>query len=158
MIDIAKKHWKTEPDNKYSREFRSAVKYLQVSTDEVYGSLGPEGLFTEDTNLAPNSPNSASKTSADLLVRAYHETYGLPVNITRCSVLWTLPVPEKLIPLMINNVLNDKPLQCMATESKCEIGCMKDHCTAIDAFYIRVGLGSVQIGGNNENKTSKLSN
>ena len=80
----------------------SVGKYLQVSTDEVYGSLGAEGYFTEETPLAPNSPYSASKTGADLLVRSYYETYGMNVNITRCSNNYgPYHFPEKLIPLMI---------------------------------------------------------
>jgi len=85
LLDAAKRHWNLDPDNKHSREYRPGVRYLQVSTDEVYGALGSTGLFTETTPLAPNSPYSASKTGADLIVRAYHQTYGLPVNITRCS-------------------------------------------------------------------------
>ncbi len=85
LLDAAKRHWKLEPDNKYSREYRDGVKFEQVSTDEVYGALGSTGMFVETMPLVPNSPYSASKASADLVVRAYHETYGLPVNITRCS-------------------------------------------------------------------------
>jgi len=86
LLDVAKKHWKLDPDDKYSREFKEGVKYLQVSTDEVYGALGATGLFTEKTPLAPNSPYSASKASADFVVRAYAQTYGMPVNITRCPI------------------------------------------------------------------------
>ena len=111
LLDTAKRHWKLDPDDKYSRDFREGVKYLQVSTDEVYGALGATGMFTETTPLAPNSPYSASKASADMLVRAYNKTYGMPVNITRCSNNYgPYQFPEKLIPLMINNSLNDKQL------------------------------------------------
>ncbi len=111
LLDTAKKYWKVQPENKYSREFKEGVKYLQVSTDEVYGTLGKEGMFTETTSLTPNSPYSASKASADLMVRAYYETYGMPVNITRCSNNYgPYQFPEKLIPLMINNCLKDKTL------------------------------------------------
>lgn len=86
-------------------------KFVQISTDEVYGTLGETGLFTEETPLAPNSPYSASKAGADLLVRAYHETFGMNVNITRCSNNYgPYQFPEKLIPLMIRNALADKPL------------------------------------------------
>jgi dTDP-glucose 4,6-dehydratase len=86
-------------------------KFLQVSTDEVYGSLGPEGLFTEQTPLSPNSPYSSSKASADLMALSFHKTYGLPVVITRCSNNYgQLQFPEKLIPLMIINALHDKKL------------------------------------------------
>src|SRR5699024_1894911 len=89
----------------------SVGKYLQVSTDEVYGSLGAEGYFTEETPLAPNSPYSASKTGADLLVRSYYETYGMNVNITRCSNNYgPYHFPEKLIPLMISNGMDGKQL------------------------------------------------
>jgi len=88
-----------------------AEKFLQISTDEVYGSLGATGLFTEQTPLSPNSPYSASKAAADMAVMAFHHTYGLPVVITRCSNNYgPLQFPEKLIPLMIINVLNDKKL------------------------------------------------
>ncbi|MBU3812639.1 MAG: GDP-mannose 4,6-dehydratase, partial [Candidatus Niameybacter stercoravium] len=85
LLDTAKKSWNVEPDNRYSRTYKEGVKFIQISTDEVYGTLGETGLFTEETPLAPNSPYSASKASADLMVRAYYETYGMPVNITRCS-------------------------------------------------------------------------
>ncbi|MCL5271174.1 MAG: GDP-mannose 4,6-dehydratase, partial [bacterium] len=87
------------------------ARYVQVSTDEVYGSLGAEGLFTEDSPLAPNSPYSASKAAADLLCRAYHHTFGLAVVVTRCSNNYgPYQFPEKLIPLMIINALGDKEL------------------------------------------------
>jgi dTDP-glucose 4,6-dehydratase len=86
-------------------------KFLQISTDEVYGSLGPEGLFTEETQLHPNSPYSASKASADLMVLSFHHTYGLPVAITRCSNNFgSYQFPEKLIPLMIINLIRGKKL------------------------------------------------
>ena len=86
-------------------------KFLQISTDEVYGSLGPTGKFTEETPLAPNSPYSASKAAADFLVKAFGHTWGLNYNITRCSNNYgPYQFPEKMIPLMINNALNNKPL------------------------------------------------
>ncbi|MCP6043079.1 GDP-mannose 4,6-dehydratase, partial [Klebsiella pneumoniae] len=77
---MAMRHWKVAPDDKYSREYKEGVCFVHVSTDEVYGSLGAIGYFTEDSPIAPNSPYSASKASSDLLVRAYYETYGLPVK------------------------------------------------------------------------------
>ena len=98
---------------KWAREnaFKPGVKFLQISTDEVYGSLGPDGFFTEQTPLDPHSPYSASKAAADMLVKAWHDTYGLPVNITRCSNNYgPYQFPEKLIPLIIHNCLNKKPL------------------------------------------------
>jgi dTDP-glucose 4,6-dehydratase len=86
-------------------------KFLQISTDEVYGSLGPEGLFTEETELHPNSPYSASKASADLMALSFHRTYDLPVVITRCSNNYgSYQFPEKLIPLMIINLIQGKKL------------------------------------------------
>ena len=104
LLDVAKRFWKLAPDDKYARDYRDGVKYLQVSTDEVYGALGKTGMFEETTPLSPNSPYSASKASADMVVRAYHETFGMPVNITRCSNNYgPYQFPEKLIPLMINN-------------------------------------------------------
>lgn len=85
LLDAAKKYWKINPDDKYCKEYKEGVKFLQVSTDEVYGALGETGMFVETMPLMPNSPYSASKASADMIVRAYNETFGLPMNITRCS-------------------------------------------------------------------------
>ncbi|MGG1312877.1 dTDP-glucose 4,6-dehydratase [Cohnella laeviribosi] len=128
-------------------------KFVQVSTDEVYGTLGDTGLFSETTPLAPNSPYSASKAGADLLVRAYHETFGLPVNITRCSNNYgPYQFPEKLIPLMIQNALEDKPLPVYGDGQNVRDWLyVEDHCSAID-LVIRKGVaGEVyNIGGNNE--------
>lgn len=128
-------------------------KYVQISTDEVYGSLGPTGLFTEDTPLAPNSPYSASKASADLLVRAYHETFGLPVNITRCSNNYgPYHFPEKLIPLMVIHALRDKELPVYGDGLNVRDWLhVKDHCAAIDLVIHRGRSGEVyNVGGNNE--------
>ncbi|MDA8233301.1 MAG: dTDP-glucose 4,6-dehydratase [Clostridia bacterium] len=128
-------------------------KFLQVSTDEVYGSLGPTGLFTEHTPLAPNSPYSASKTGADLLVRAYHETFGLPVNITRCSNNYgPYQFPEKLIPLMVTNALYDQPLPVYGDGLNVRDWLhVEDHCSAIDLVLHKGVVGEVyNIGGNNE--------
>lgn len=128
-------------------------KYLQVSTDEVYGTLGPTGMFTEETPLAPNSPYSASKTGADLLVRAYHETFNLPVNITRCSNNYgPYQFPEKLIPLMIANALENKELPVYGDGLQVRDWLhVKDHCIAIDTVLHRGKIGEVyNIGGNNE--------
>ncbi|WP_353894449.1 dTDP-glucose 4,6-dehydratase [Proteinivorax hydrogeniformans] len=153
LLDISKKHWKINPEDKYCKEYKQGVKFLQVSTDEVYGSLGKEGLFTEETNLRPNSPYSASKTSADLLVRSYNKTYGMPVNITRCSNNYgPYQFPEKLIPLMINNCLNDKELPVYGDGMQIRDWLhVKDHCTAIDTVLSKGLDGEVyNIGGNNE--------
>ena len=153
LLDAAKRHWKTEPDNKYSREFKPGVKYLQVSTDEVYGALGQTGMFTETTPLSPNSPYSASKASADMIVRAYHETYGMPVNITRCSNNYgPYQFPEKLIPLMIHNARNDKALPVYGDGMQIRDWLhVSDHCVAIATVLEKGKIGEVyNIGGNNE--------
>ena len=153
LLDAAKCHWKLEPDNKYSREYRQGVRYLQVSTDEVYGALGKSGMFEETTPISPNSPYSASKASADLMVRAYHNTFGLPVNITRCSNNYgPYQFPEKLIPLMIHNALNDLPLPVYGDGMQIRDWLhVADHCAAI-ATVLRKGVdGEIyNIGGNNE--------
>lgn len=136
-------------------------KYLQVSTDEVYGTLGDTGYFTEETPLAPNSPYSASKAGADLLVRAYHETYGLPVNITRCSNNYgPYHFPEKLIPLMIINALHDKPLPVYGDGLNIRDWLhVEDHCQAIDLVLHKGEPGEVyNVGGNNERTNIEVVN
>ena len=128
-------------------------RYHQVSTDEVYGTLGETGLFTEKTPYAPNSPYSASKASADMVVRAYNETYGLPVNITRCSNNYgPYQFPEKLIPLMINNCLSEKDLPIYGDGMQIRDWLhVYDHCTAIDLIIHNGRVGEVyNIGGHNE--------
>ena len=153
LLDAAKRHWNLDPDNKHSRKYRPGVRYLQVSTDEVYGALGKTGMFTETTPLAPNSPYSASKTGADLIVRAYHQTYGLPVNITRCSNNYgPYQFPEKLIPLMIHNARQDKPLPVYGDGMQIRDWLhVKDHCSAIATVLEKGKTGEVyNIGGNNE--------
>lgn len=135
--------------------------YVQISTDEVYGTLGDTGLFTESTSLAPNSPYSASKAAADLLVRAYHETYGLAANITRCSNNYgPYQFPEKLIPLMIVLAWNDKPLPVYGDGLNVRDWLhVEDHCSAID-LVMRQGIsGEVyNIGGNNERTNIQIVN
>ncbi len=128
-------------------------KFVQVSTDEVYGTLGVTGLFTEETPLAPNSPYSASKAGADLLVRAYHETFGMNVNITRCSNNYgPYQFPEKLIPLMIQNALQDKPLPVYGDGLNVRDWLyVEDHCSAIDLVFHNGVSGEIyNVGGNNE--------
>ena len=130
-------------------------KFVQVSTDEVYGELGPEGYFTEQTPLSPNSPYSASKASADLLVAAFGHTYGLNYNITRCSNNYgPFQFPEKLIPLMINNALHDKKLPVYGDGLQVRDWLyVMDHCTAIWSVLTGGKAGQVyNIGGNNEYK------
>lgn len=134
-------------------------KYLQVSTDEVYGSLGKTGYFREDTPLAPNSPYSASKASADLMVRAYNKTFDLPVNITRCSNNYgPYQFPEKLIPLMISNALEDNPLPVYGDGLNIRDWLhVYDHCSAIDLVLHKGEIGEIyNIGGNNEKKNIEI--
>lgn len=134
-------------------------KYLQVSTDEVYGSLGAEGYFTEETPLAPNSPYSASKTGADLLVRSYFETYGMNVNITRCSNNYgPYHFPEKLIPLMITNGMDNKELPIYGDGLNIRDWLhVQDHCQAIDLVLHKGRKGEVyNIGGHNERTNNQI--
>ncbi len=128
-------------------------KFLQVSTDEVYGSLGAEGYFTEETPLSPNSPYSASKAAADMIVRAYKETFGLNVNITRCSNNYgPYQFPEKLIPLMIYNALEEKELPVYGDGMNIRDWLyVEDHCRAIDVVLHQGKPGEVyNVGGSSE--------
>ncbi|MCT4686662.1 dTDP-glucose 4,6-dehydratase [Vallitalea sp.] len=128
-------------------------KYIQISTDEVYGSLGETGYFTEKTPISPNNPYSASKASADLLVRAYYETYKLPINITRCSNNYgAYQYPEKLIPLMISRACDNKKLPVYGNGLNIRDWIhVKDHCSAIDRVLHLGKIGEVyNIGANNE--------
>jgi dTDP-glucose 4,6-dehydratase len=132
---------------------RKIERFLHVSTDEVYGSLGPSGKFTEQTPVHPNSPYAASKASSDLLALAYQHTFGLPVIVTRCSNNYgPYQFPEKLIPLMIVNALNNKELpvygQGLNVRDWLYVG---DHCSAIDVVLRKGNVGEVyNIGGENE--------
>jgi len=153
LLDAAKKHWKINPDDKYCKEYKEEAKFLQVSTDEVYGSLGKTGMFTEETPLMPNSPYSASKASADLIVRAYYKTFGMPINITRCSNNYgPYQFPEKLIPLMINNCIKEKDLPVYGDGMQIRDWLhVSDHCSAIETVLRKGAVGEVyNIGGNNE--------
>jgi len=128
-------------------------RFVQISTDEVYGSLGPTGKFREDSQLHPNSPYSASKAAADLLALAYHHTFGLPVIITRCSNNYgPYQFPEKLIPLMIANALENKQLPIYGDGLNIRDWLyVRDHCTAIDLVLMKGKVGEVyNIGGENE--------
>ncbi|GIN59423.1 dTDP-glucose 4,6-dehydratase [Lederbergia ruris] len=131
------------------------TKFVHVSTDEVYGELDfdPTSFFTEETPLQPNSPYSASKASSDLLVRAYHETYDLPVNITRCSNNYgPYHFPEKLIPLTISRVLNDQKVPVYGNGKNIRDWLhVIDHCAAIDLVMHKGAMGEVyNVGGHNE--------
>ena len=128
-------------------------RFVQISTDEVYGSLGDSGAFREDTPLSPNSPYSASKTAADILAMAYFKTYGMPVVITRCSNNYgPYQFPEKLIPLMITNALADKELPVYGDGLNVRDWIhVKDHCAAIDLVVHKGEEGNVyNIGASNE--------
>jgi len=139
LLDAARKH--------------RIARYVQISTDEVYGSLGPTGAFSEKSPLAPNSPYAASKASADLLVRSYHHTYGLPALVTRCSNNYgPYQFPEKLIPLLISNALTDVPLPIYGDGMYVRDWIhVRDHCLAIDAVLHHGKAGEVyNIGARQE--------
>ncbi len=120
LMDAARRAWVTGKDGQGYPTWKAGKRYHQVSTDEVYGSLGAEGYFTEQTPLSPHSPYSASKTSADHFVMAYRDTYHMPVSITRCSNNYgPYHFPEKLIPLIINNILEGKKLPVYG-EAECQ--------------------------------------
>ena len=150
LLNAAKKYWK---DN-YSGKL-----FYHISTDEVYGSLGSEGLFTEETSYDPRSPYSASKASSDHLVRAYHHTYGLPVVISNCSNNYgPNQFPEKLLPLAINNIKNSKPIPVYGKgENVRDWLFVEDHAAAIDMIFHKGKHGDTyNIGGNNEWKNIDL--
>ncbi|MCK9210398.1 MAG: dTDP-glucose 4,6-dehydratase [Ignavibacteriaceae bacterium] len=134
-------------------------KFLQVSTDEVYGSLGAEGLFTESTPLSPNSPYSSSKAGADMMALAFYHTYGMPVVLTRCSNNYgPFQFPEKLIPLMIINSLNDKKLPVYGDGMNVRDWIyVIDHNRAIDLVFEKGRIGEVyNIGASNEMPNIKI--
>lgn len=161
LLEAARRYWKLRPDDKYCCEYKDNVKFLQVSTDEVYGALGKEGMFTEITPLSPNSPYSASKASADLIVHAYFVTFGLPVNITRCSNNYgPCQFPEKLIPLMIHNCIHDNSLPVYGDGMQIRDWLyVEDHCRAIDTVLHTGDLGEVyNVGGNNEKTNIEIIN
>ncbi len=148
LLNIAKKAWQTGDD-----QYKEGCKFLQVSTDEVYGSLGETGYFMETTPLDPHSPYSSSKASADLFVKAYADTYKFPVNITRCSNNYgPYQFPEKLIPLMINNTLQHKDLPIYGDGMQIRDWLyVEDHCKAIDMVARDGVVGQVyNVGGHNE--------
>ena len=159
LLEVARKHWMFDQKQVNGRHFKKHARFIQISTDEVYGTLGENGYFTEETNLAPNSPYSASKASADMLVRAYYETYGLPTIITRCSNNYgPFQHREKLIPLVIQHALQNTPIPIYGDGKQVRDWLfVEDHCTAI-ASVLRDGkIGEVyNIGGNNERKNNEI--
>ena len=144
LLQAAKESWEGSFDRR---------RFLHISTDEVYGTLGSEGYFSEETPLSPNSPYSASKAGSDLLVRSYFETYGFPSLITRCSNNYgPLQFPEKLIPLTITNALRDLSLPVYGDGKNVRDWLfVKDHCAAVEVVFTKGRVGQVyNIGGNNE--------
>lgn len=150
LLNAALDSWKNNPDGK---------RFYHISTDEVYGSLGKEGLFTEETAYDPKSPYSASKASSDHLVRAYGHTFGIPVIISNCSNNYgPNQFPEKLIPLAINNIKNNKPIPVYGKgENVRDWLYVEDHASAIDLIFHKGRTGETyNIGGNNEWKNIDL--
>lgn len=149
LLQCAKEKW-------YIAEaggWRVGKKYIQVSTDEVYGALGSDGFFVETTPINPHSPYSASKAAADHFVKAYHDTYAMPINITRCSNNYgPYQFPEKLIPLMLNNAMQHKQLPVYGDGMQIRDWLyVEDHCKAIDMVATGGRVGEVyNIGGHNE--------
>ncbi len=144
LLNAARAIWKDHPEGK---------RFYQISTDEVYGALGKEGYFTEETRYDPHSPYSASKASADHFVRAYHDTYGLPTIISNCSNNYgPNQFPEKLIPLFINNIRHNKPLPVYGKgENVRDWLYVEDHAAAIDVIYHKGPTGrTFNVGGHNE--------
>ncbi|CAN5683977.1 dTDP-glucose 4,6-dehydratase [soil metagenome] len=152
LLNAANKLWQTNG-------FNNSNLFYHVSTDEVYGSLGAEGMFTEKTGYDPHSPYSASKASSDHFVRAYHDTYGLPAIISNCSNNYgSYHFPEKLIPLAIHNILNSKPVPVYGKgENIRDWLFVEDHARAIDVIFHKGKAGDTyNIGGHNEWKNIDL--
>jgi len=150
LLNAARKHWEDD----YSRR-----RFYHVSTDEVYGALGNTGMFTEETKYDPHSPYSASKASSDHFVRAYHDTYGIDTVISNCSNNYgSYHFPEKLIPLAINNIKNNKPIPVYGKgENVRDWLWVEDHARAIDVIFHKAASGNTyNIGGHNEWKNIDL--
>lgn len=159
LLDAARRAWVTGKDEQGYPTWRKGVRFHQVSTDEVYGSLGETGFFTEDTPLCPHSPYSASKTSADHIVCAYRDTYKMPVSITRCSNNYgPYQFPEKLIPLIIKNILEGKQLPVYGQGTNIRDWLyVEDHCKAIDMVITQGRDGSIyNVGGHNERQNIQI--
>lgn len=154
MLEAARIFWNELPDHE-----RKAFRFLHVSTDEVFGSLGPEGYFSEETPYAPNSPYSASKAASDHFVRAYYHTYGLPTVITNCSNNYgPYQFPEKLIPLVIMHALSGKPLPVYGDGLNVRDWIyVDDHCRAVRLAFEKGAPGEVYaVGANNEQRNLAL--
>jgi len=156
MLEAARAYWSALPS-----ERKITFRFLHVSTDEVFGSLGEEGYFSEETPYQPNSPYAASKAASDHFVRAFHHTYGLPTVITNCSNNYgPYQFPEKMIPLMILNALSGKPLPVYGDGSNVRDWIyVEDHCRAVKLAFEKGKPGEVYtIGANNEQKNINLVN
>jgi len=156
ILEAARAYWNALPS-----ERKSTFRFLHVSTDEVFGSLGEDGYFSEETPYKPNSPYAASKAASDHFVRAFHHTYGLPTVITNCSNNYgPYQFPEKMIPLMILNALSGKPLPVYGDGSNVRDWIhVEDHCRAVKLAFEKGKLGEVYtIGANNEQKNINLVN
>ena len=158
LLDAARKAWVTGKGDDGYPLWKSGKRYHQVSTDEVYGSLGEEGFFTEQTPLCPHSPYSASKTAADLIVMAYHDTYHLPVTLTRCSNNYgPYHFPEKLIPLIINNILSGKPLPVYGKgENVRDWLYVEDHCKMKNIDIVRLTIKTIHDMMENDKELRKV--
>ena len=156
MLEAARAYWAALPAGQ-----KSTFRFLHVSTDEVFGSLGEEGYFSEETPYAPNSPYAASKAASDHFVRAFHHTYGLPTVTTNCSNNYgPYQFPEKMIPLMILNALSGRPLPVYGDGSNVRDWIyVEDHCKAVRLAFEKGKPGEVYaIGGSNEQKNIELVN
>jgi dTDP-glucose 4,6-dehydratase len=156
MLEAARRYWEALTGNR-----KDAFRFLHVSTDEVFGSLGAEGYFSEETPYAPNSPYSASKAASDHFVRAYHQTYGLPTLITNCSNNYgPYQFPEKVIPLMILNALSGKPLPVYGAGANVRDWIyVEDHCRAVQLVFEKGKPGETYaVGAGNERRNIDLVN
>jgi len=159
LIDVAKNYWMNSP-NKYKKDFEKA-RFHHISTDEVYGTLGPEGLFTETTPYAPNSPYSASKASSDFLVRSYFHTYGMNVVTTNCSNNYgPKQHDEKLIPTIIRKAISGENIPISGDGKNIRDWLyVLDHCTGIELVYKNGKSGETyNIGGKNERNNLYIAN
>ncbi|MFD1927510.1 dTDP-glucose 4,6-dehydratase [Sporosarcina siberiensis] len=154
LLQVAKNYWAVG-----NKKYKTNAKFYQISTDEVYGTLGKEGFFTETTNLSPNSPYSATKASADMIARAYFETYGLPLLLSRCSNNYgPFQFPEKLIPMVIESAMKDREIPIYGNGKQIRDWLhVEDHCSAIDQILHSGRIGEVyNIGGNNEKENIEV--
>ncbi len=153
LLECCRQYWSMAPGDKHSRAYQPGTRFLQVSTDEVYGSLGAVGKFREDSQIAPNSPYAASKAGADLLARAYHETFGFPALVTRCSNNFgPYQFPEKLIPLIIYNSLHNRKIPVYGDGQQIRDWLyVEDHCSALCSVLEHGSPGEAyNIGGDAE--------